>query len=261
MSTVKDLTTWLVIAKAGIVLGWFALFFVAERLLPAVQPVAPTGPGRLVRNVAFWGINAVLSPLTVLPATAWAAAHHPYTRPDWWSDWPGLALDILILDFLIYWWHRANHEWPWLWRFHGVHHLDQFLDSTTAVRFHFGEMLLSAGARTIVVLLAAFPFSSIVVFEALLLCATIFHHSNLRLPPRMERVLSWVIVTPGIHWVHHHAVRTDTDSNYGTLFSFWDWSFRTRSPTRRTPTMAIGVEGETDRTLPVLLLRPFRGVS
>ena len=70
--------------------------------------------------------------------------------------------------------------------------------------------------------------------------------------------MSAVIITPGIHWVHHHAVRADTDSNYGTLFSFWDPLFRTRSPTPRTPTMTIGVEGEGERALPALLVRPFR---
>jgi hypothetical protein len=136
--------------------------------------------------------------------------------------------------------------------------LDRFLDSTSAIRFHFGEVLLSAGFRALAVLLLGFPFVSIVLFESLLLCATIFHHSNLRLPAHFERALSAVVITPGIHWVHHHAARADTDANYGTLFSFWDRIFRTRSPTRRTPAMAIGVEGEGDRALPALLARPFR---
>ncbi|MGH6886301.1 MAG: sterol desaturase family protein, partial [Geminicoccales bacterium] len=139
-----------------------------------------------------------------------------------------------------------------------VHHLDRFLDSTSAVRFHFGEVLLSAGARALVILAVGFPFPSILVFEALLLCATIFHHSNLRLPAAIERALSRLIITPSIHWVHHHAVRTDTDSNYGTLFSVWDRLLRTRSPTVRTPTMPIGVEAKAERTLPALLARPFR---
>ena len=258
MFRLSDLPAWTVIAKAGVVFVWFALFFVAERLAPAVQPLAPTGLPRLGRNGAFWLINTLLSPLIVLPLTGWAVAHRLSVRPEWWSGWSGLVLDVLLLDFLIYWWHRANHQWPLLWRFHEVHHLDRFLDSTSAIRFHFGEVLLSAGARAVVVLLLGFPFASIVLFESLLLCATIFHHSNLRLPAGFERALSVVVITPGIHWVHHHAARVDTDSNYGTLFSFWDRIFRTRSPTRRTPEMPIGVEGEDERALPVLLARPFR---
>lgn len=253
-----DIPTWTVIATGGAVFGWFALFFVAERLAPAVQPMVPTGLPRLACNAAFWLLNTLLSPLAVLPLTAWAAAHSLNVRPEWWAGLPALAFDVLLLDLLIYWWHRANHEWRLLWRFHEVHHLDRFLDSTTAIRFHFGEVLLSAGARAAVILLLGFPFVSIVLFESLLLCATIFHHSNLRIPAGIERALSLVIIVPGIHWVHHHAVRADTDSNYGTLFSFWDRIFRTRSPTRRTPTMAIGVEGEDDRALAALLARPFR---
>jgi sterol desaturase/sphingolipid hydroxylase (fatty acid hydroxylase superfamily) len=257
MFRLTDIPAGTVIAKGGVVFVWFALFFVAERLAPAVQPVAPTGLPRLGRNGAFWLINTLLSPLIVLPMTGWAVAHRLYVRPEWWSGWSGPVFDVLLLDFLIYWWHRANHEWPLLWRFHEVHHLDRFLDSTSAIRFHFGEVLLSAGARATVVLLLGFPFASIVLFESLLLCATIFHHSNLRLPAGVERALSIAVITPGIHWVHHHAARVDTDSNYGTLFSFWDRLFRTRSPTRRTPTMMIGVEGESERALPTLLARPF----
>jgi sterol desaturase/sphingolipid hydroxylase (fatty acid hydroxylase superfamily) len=252
-----DIPAETVIAKGGVVFVWFALFFVAERLAPAVQPVAPTGLPRLGRNGTLWLINTLLSPLIVLPMTGWAVAHRLYVRPEWWSGWSGPVFDVLLLDFLIYWWHRANHEWPLLWRFHEVHHLDRFLDSTSAIRFHFGEVLLSAGARATVVLLLGVPFASIVLFESLLLCATIFHHSNLRLPAGVERALSIAVITPGIHWVHHHAARVDTDSNYGTLFSFWDRLFRTRSPTRRTPTMMIGVEGESERALPTLLARPF----
>jgi sterol desaturase/sphingolipid hydroxylase (fatty acid hydroxylase superfamily) len=260
MSRLTDIPAWTVIAKGAAAFAWFALFFVAERLAPAVQPRVATGLPRLARNASFWLLNTLLSPLAVLPLTAWAATHRLYVRPEWWAGLPApaLAFDVLLLDLLIYWWHRANHEWRLLWRFHEVHHLDRFLDSTTAIRFHFGEVLLSAGARAAVVLLLGFPFVSIVLFESLLLCATIFHHSNLRLPAGIERALSLVIITPGIHWVHHHAVRADTDSNYGTLFSFWDRIFRTRSPTRRTPTMAIGVEDEDDRALPALLARPFR---
>ena len=250
--------------KAALVLGWLALLFAAERLLPAARqavsaPGAPAGgPWRVLRNLALLAVNAGLSPLIVLPVSLWAAGHHIGWRPEWWGGWPGLALDILLLDFLIYWWHLANHRVPILWRFHEIHHLDRFLDSTSALRFHFGEVLLSALARAAMVIVLDIPFSSVVVFEVLLAIGTIFHHSNLRLPPRLERALSLVVITPSIHWVHHHAIQADTDSNYGTLFSFWDRLFGSRSATRRTPEMTIGVEGRQERRLVELLIRPFR---
>jgi sterol desaturase/sphingolipid hydroxylase (fatty acid hydroxylase superfamily) len=84
-----------------------------------------------------------------------------------------------------------------------------------------------------------------------------FHHSNVRLPPRFERLLSRVIVTPSIHWVHHHALRSDTDSNYSTILSVWDRLFASRSPTQRTPDLEIGVEREHDRAFLALIVRPF----
>ena len=193
----------------------------------------------------------------MVPVSAFAAAHGLGWRPGWWSGWPGLALDILVLDFLIYWWHRANHEIAFLWRFHEVHHLDRFLDTTSALRFHFGEVALSALARAVVILLLGIPLTSVLVFETLVLLATIFHHSNLALPRPLERALSRLVITPSIHWVHHHARRSDTDSNYGTLFSFWDPAFGTRSKTARIRDMMIGVEGFGERGLGELLLRPF----
>ncbi|MEX0922216.1 MAG: sterol desaturase family protein [Rhodovibrionaceae bacterium] len=249
--------------KALAVGAWLAGFFLLERLEPAAPPPQTEDSGspgqRLLRNLAFWAGNSGLSLLIVIPVSLWAAENGLGWRPAWWSGWTGLVLDLLLLDFLIYWWHRANHVVPFLWRFHEVHHLDRTLDTTTAVRFHFGEVLLSAGARAAVILIFAIPIASVLVFEALVLMAAIFHHSNLRLPARLERALSRVVITPGIHWVHHHKLRRDTDSNYGTILSLWDPLFGSRSPTSRRLDMPIGVEGRREQGLWALLLRPFSG--
>lgn len=248
--------------KAAAVAVWLALFFAAERLRPAAP--APEGDAaarggfwRLARNGGLWLGNLALSPLLVVPVSLLASQHHLGWRPDWWSGPAGLALDLVLLDFLIYWWHRANHVFAFLWRFHEVHHLDRFLDTTSAVRFHFGEVALSALARAGFIVVFDIPLASILVFETVVLGAAIFHHSNLALLPALERALARAIITPSIHWVHHHARRRDTDSNYGTLFSFWDPLFGTRSATAREPHMIIGVEGVTEQPLDRLLIRPF----
>jgi sterol desaturase/sphingolipid hydroxylase (fatty acid hydroxylase superfamily) len=107
------------------------------------------------------------------------------------------------------------------------------------------------------IVLFGIPLASVILFEALVLACAIFHHSDARLPARLEGILSRLIITPSIHWVHHHALRRDTDSNYGTIFSFWDPLFRSRSPTRRWAAMPIGVEGRHDHPLFRLLLEPF----
>lgn len=236
--------------------AWLALLLAGERLLPAVERLG--GWRRVFRNAGLWALNVGLSLAVVVPLSRWASETALDWRPEGFGGWAGLAADIVLLDFLIYWWHRANHVVPALWRFHEVHHLDEFLDATTAVRFHFGEVLLSALFRAAVVLALDIPISSVLAFEALVLAAAAFHHSNLRLAPGLERVLSAVVVTPSIHWVHHHAVQADTDSNYGTIFSFWDRPFRSRSATRRAPDMPIGVQSRRDEPFLRLVARPFR---
>jgi sterol desaturase/sphingolipid hydroxylase (fatty acid hydroxylase superfamily) len=229
-----------------------------ERLFPMAKVHVAHKLARLARNFTLAGANAALSPLIVIPLSAYAATHALDWRPLWWSGWAGLAADILILDFWIYWWHRANHVVPFLWRFHEIHHLDETLDASSAVRFHFGEVLLSALVRSAVIFLLDVPLASVVVFETVLFFATVFHHSNLRLPQEIETPLSRLIVTPSIHWVHHHAIRRDTDSNYATLLSIWDRLFASRSATVRSEEMPIGVESEEDRPLNELVVRPFR---
>jgi sterol desaturase/sphingolipid hydroxylase (fatty acid hydroxylase superfamily) len=241
--------------KLVAVLAWLALLLVLERMFPLARVVG--GVKRVAKNLSLAGLNALISPLIVVPVSVFAVTHALGWRPLWWSGWPGLFLDLLALDFWIYWWHRANHRWPLLWRFHEVHHLDEFLDASSALRFHFGEVVLSALARAAVILLLGVPLVSVVVFETLLAFNTMFHHSDLRLPPKLEKALSWVIVTPSIHWVHHHAIRQDTDSNYASLLSVWDRLFGSRSHTVRTAEMPIGTEGLQDRGLPGLLARPF----
>jgi sterol desaturase/sphingolipid hydroxylase (fatty acid hydroxylase superfamily) len=102
------------------------------------------------------------------------------------------------------------------------------------------------------------PLSSVVIFEIVVLASALFHHSNLKLPSGFERALSFFIVTPSIHWVHHHAKQSDTDSNYSTVLSLWDHVFSSRSKTSRSTDMKIGVERVAERSLTGLIIKPFR---
>lgn len=249
--------------KTIIVASWLVALFAAERLLPMATPDAAAaaaagryGWRRVSRNLGLWGVNSGLSLLVIAPVSLWAAASASEWRPDWWSGLTGLVIDVLILDLWIYLWHRANHRIPFLWRFHEVHHLDRFLDVTTAVRFHFGEVLMSAAVRAVIILALGMPIESVIVFEIVVLVCSAFHHMNTRLPGRLERALSRVIVTPSIHWVHHRRRQQETDSNYGVLLSFWDRLFGTLSPTPRTPDMPIGTQAREERDFAGLLLRP-----
>lgn len=242
-------------SKSALVLLALVVFLVLDRVFPMARVVG--GLARVAKNLALALANGFLGWLVVVPLSAFAAQHGLGWRPLWWSGTAGLVIDLLILDMWIYWWHRGNHVVPFLWRFHQVHHLDQFLDASSALRFHFGEVLASALVRAGVIFLLGVPLATVVIFETVLALAAMFHHSNVKLPRGLERLLSLVIVTPSIHWVHHHALRADTDSNYATVLSLWDRLFGSRSATKRTADMAIGVEGASDLTLTGLLKRPF----
>jgi sterol desaturase/sphingolipid hydroxylase (fatty acid hydroxylase superfamily) len=251
--------------KGGLILGWLLLFFIWERVCSFTGNTdfsfTDVDCVRLMKNISLWLINVLLSPLVVIPISLWVSSYSLPWRPEWWGGSIGLVLDLLLLDLWIYWWHRANHEFAFLWRFHQVHHLDQNMDVTTALRFHFGEVVLSALVRVIIVFCLGIPLISIVIFETLLMVSAVFHHSDVRLNPSVEKTLSRFIITPSIHWVHHHAIRQDTDSNYGAILSCWDRLFGSSNGVSRNPRWKLGIEKQPDKSLLALLIVPFEGGS
>ena len=142
-----------------------------------------------------------------------------------------MAGAIILLDGWMYVWHRANHLVPFLWRFHRMHHSDNQMDVTTATRFHLGEHIGAVTLRLGLIPLLGLSVWHVVIYEMLVLAITQFHHANISIG-RWDRWLRLLIVTPYMHKVHHSRWRAETDSNYSTLFSFWDRlgsSFRMRS--------------------------------
>jgi sterol desaturase/sphingolipid hydroxylase (fatty acid hydroxylase superfamily) len=175
--------------------------------------------------------------------------------------WVKMASAFLILDLSNYLWHILNHKIAWLWRFHVVHHSDKDLDVTTAIRFHFGEMIGSVIFRGLFVFLSGASAKTVLVYEILFEGATQFHHSNLQLSIEKERLLNKLIVTPRMHGIHHSVVRQETDSNYSVIFSFWDRIFNTVCLNVPQDEVIIGVPGYTqaeDLTVGDLLKLPFK---
>ncbi|HVR72298.1 MAG TPA: sterol desaturase family protein [Vicinamibacteria bacterium] len=173
----------------------------------------------------------------------------------------GWVAAFLLLDLSFYYWHRANHRWPLLWRFHNVHHVDPDLDVSTALRFHFGEVALSAGFRAVQVLLIGPPAAAYVAYEVVFQANTLFHHSNARLPLAVERALNRLLVTPRMHGIHHSQVKGETNSNYSVVFPWWDRLHRSLVLGIRQRDIAIGVPGYArpgDNGLAALALLPFR---
>ena len=172
------------------------------------------------------------------------------------------ALALILLDLAIWAQHVAMHKVPLLWRLHRVHHSDVDFDSTTGVRFHPVEIVLSMAYKMAVVAAIGAPPAAVIVFEILLSSGALFNHGNVRLPLAADRVLRRLIVTPDMHRVHHSVRREETDSNYGFNLSLWDRLFRTYrdQPADGHEGMAIGLEAfrsARDRHLGRLLVQPL----
>lgn len=133
---------------------------------------------------------------------------------------------FLILDLIIYWQHRLFHVVPIFWRLHKVHHSDEAFDTSTALRFHFLEILFSYLIKLMAVFLLGAPLIYLVYFEMILNFSAMFNHSNFRLPPSIENKLRYLIVTPSFHRVHHSVYKNETNSNYGFCLSLWDYFFK-----------------------------------
>ena len=212
-------------------------------LLEAWAPVFADRPHRwrhALRNLAVAGVNmAVIGLLFAAAAAAvagWAERSgfgllHRFAAPVWVE----LPLALLLFDAWMYLWHRANHRVPFLWRFHRMHHSDPDMDVTTALRFHFGEITISSALRLAVVPLLGLTLWQVILYEIILLPVIAFHHSNVALPEKYDRLLRAVIVSPNMHRVHHSDWQPETDSNYSSVFSWWDrlgCSFRRRDDVR-----------------------------
>jgi len=169
-------------------------------------------------------------------------------------------LAFMLMDLTFYWWHRANHILPILWRFHNVHHLDPDLDVTTSFRFHFVEILLSVAFRLAQVGLLGITSLIYTAYETVFACATIFHRSNLRLPITLERMLNRLIVTPRMHAIHHSNFRNETISNYSVVFRWWDKLHKTLLLNVPQAALTIGVPGYShpaDNRVARVIILPF----
>ena len=195
-------------------------------------------------NLALGALNAAVVALafaaTWLAVTHWSVAHRfGLLNVLDLSAWQRAALAVFLLDAWTYGWHWLNHRVPSFWRFHRWHHADHAMDVTTASRFHTGEIVLSSVFR---VALLGCTLAELALYELCLFAVVQFHHANISLADRLDRVLRLVIVTPALHKVHHSVVRAESDSNYSSLFSWWDRVFRTLRLVREPRKIVFGVQ-------------------
>ena len=134
-----------------------------------------------------------------------------------------ILLSFLTLDFFGGWLvHITQHKVSFLWRFHVIHHADNNVDVTTGLRHHPVESLLRGLFFFMGILLSGAPMYAVMIFQTLLILATAFTHANISLPKWLDTALSYVLISPNMHKVHHHWKQPFTDSNYGAILSIWD---------------------------------------
>jgi len=250
--------------RVAILVVLFCILFSIERWVPLRRARHALGRRLLV--------NLSVSALAVITAGALVAPTIAATLPEVADRRFGLlhlvelpaavqlAVGFVLMDLMFYYWHRANHKIPFLWRFHNVHHIDPDLDVSTAFRFHFGEIAMSAGFRFVQIVLIGVSPATFAAYELVFQANTLFHHSNVRLPIRFERFLNRILVTPRMHGIHHSDVQREDNSNFSVVFPWWDWLHRTLRLNVPQSAVVIGIPAypERDNRVGNALVIPFR---
>ena len=214
-----------------------ALFFAFLLLIGVAERLFPLRPGAMDRDLrwpANLGLTLVnLATLGVLPVSMIGAALWAESRT--WGllnniELPvgiAIAVTLLMRGFVSFFAHYLMHKVPLFWRVHRVHHLDTELDVSSTVRFHPIEFVIQTVPGVLIAVASGLTPWVLVLYELLDVVVTLWTHSNLRLPERIDCVIRYVVVTPSLHRIHHSAWQPETDSNFGAVFPIWDLIFGT----------------------------------
>jgi sterol desaturase/sphingolipid hydroxylase (fatty acid hydroxylase superfamily) len=249
--------------------GMIAALIVAAILEAFLQrrPETAGMKSRWANNFGLTFINQVsvsLLTMGVAIATAWWGNEENFglLRNTNLGFWLTLLVAILVFEFVSYWFHRALHAIPILWRLHAVHHCDTELDFTTTYRNHPLELYVNAPLTIPIILLLGFPVAIVTLYQLIKTFISVIAHGNIRLPEKVDRIIRYFIITPDYHRLHHCSDKQFTDSNFSAAFPMYDYLFGTAKtrPYRDHETMELGlgyfrnpIDGRLDR----LLLMPF----
>ncbi|HEY0544801.1 MAG TPA: sterol desaturase family protein [Pyrinomonadaceae bacterium] len=257
----RQMPAWL---SAPLVIGAFGLLWWLERRQPLRREVE-SKLTRNARNLAVAGVAAAslqfierpcIQPLTALIERRRWGLLGRVSLPEWLE----VVAAVVLMDYTLYLWHVLTHRVPLLWRFHVAHHADLDLDASTALRFHFGELAISTAWRAAQVTAIGVTPLSLSVWQTFLMLSILFHHSNVRLPVEVERKLNQVFVTPRMHGIHHSIVEEETNSNWSSGLTVWDWLHGTLRLNVPQDEITIGVPAYREPSeveLTEILLMPF----
>lgn len=218
--------------RAMLLAGGIALFWIIESAVPFVK----FGYNKWQHagiNLFFTATTIVVNfslAVVLLKAADWTTNNH-FGLLNWLpisNPWVYAIVGLLLMDFIgAYLAHLIEHKVTFLWRFHLIHHTDTWVDTTTGNRHHPGESVIRFLFTTAGVLLIGTPMWLVFLYQTLSVVATQFTHANIALPKKADMIMSYFLVSPDMHKVHHHYVLPHTDSNYGNIFSVWDRIFGT----------------------------------
>ena len=226
------------------------------------------------RKLKHAGINIAFTVITLIvnligAALIFAAVQYNETNntgllnlielPLWLYVFGGLIIMDLIGAWLIHW---IQHNIRWLWKFHLIHHTDPNVDVTSGLRHHPGENIFRLLFTTLAVLITGASFGLVMMYQTISAFFAHFSHANIKMSLVVDKALSYIIVTPHFHKVHHHFVQPYTDSNYGNIFSIWDHLFRTATYVKKMDDLIYGIDThmnpEEHSSFKNLLMIPFQ---
>jgi sterol desaturase/sphingolipid hydroxylase (fatty acid hydroxylase superfamily) len=252
--------------RALILAGGIAFFWLIETAVPFVKFQYNKWQHAGI-NIFFTLTTIVVNfglALLLLKTAQWTT-ENSFGILNWLPElnpWLFAIVGLLLLDLIgAYLAHLVEHKVKFLWRFHLIHHTDTWIDTTSANRHHPGESVIRFIFTTLGVLLVGCPMWLVFLYQTLSVLSTQFTHANISLPKKMDNFLSFFIVSPDMHKVHHHYVLPYTDSNYGNIFSVWDRLFGTFKTLDRNQ-IVYGVDthmkSEENNKLSNLLSIPFQ---
>jgi sterol desaturase/sphingolipid hydroxylase (fatty acid hydroxylase superfamily) len=233
------------------VIGEFCLLLWLERHRPLRRAVEPK-LRRSARNLSVATLSAVALQVTERPLIASLVSSverrgYGLLKQLPMPRWLEVPLAVALMDYTLYLWHVLMHRAPWLWRLHLPHHVDLDLDASTALRFHFSELVVSVAWRAGQVALIGVSPRAYSAWQRLLMFSILFHHSNVELPIKLERWISRIVVTPRLHGMHHSLIRDETDSNWSSGLTLWDWLHGTLKLNVPQQAITIGVPAYRQR--------------
>ncbi len=249
------------VTNVGFIVTVMAIGALLELALPF--SAATQNGGRRSANLAFTGLGFLTNWALASTAAILALSLRPagLLSATAWSPTARIVVGVVLLDFSVgYLSHRTLHASPWLWRFHRIHHCDDFVDVTTTYRTHPVETFWRFLFSVVPVWIAGIPAQAVLIQRLLQTAFGILEHSNVRLPRHVDRVLSVLLVTPNLHKIHHSRLLNETNSNYANVLTVWDRLLGTFTRSERAYTVVYGLDDADPAqfgSFSALLMMPF----